>query len=91
MIVKEITYEDGMRVTEYKCKQDQHILLKEYENGAQVILSDCQHYIWESVGNGCYPFPMDPEICQGVDEIAQKSIKKVFEGLTVWFLVPSQS
>ena len=88
-IIKEkVTGEEGTQVI-YKCEEDGEVLWEELD-GIAIKGTDCPHYTWEPVGNGCYPFPMDKEICKGVEEITEKRIKKIDQGTTIWFLVPSR-
>lgn len=85
-IVKEIHKEEGE--IQYKCKMDDTILWREFDNGVEVKACSCDHYEWISVGNGCYPIELDENICAGVQEIRQKAVKKIDEGTTIWFLLP---
>jgi len=81
--------EDGTKVEVYKCGIDGEVLWRRYpHNYVEVIGNSCEHFRWEMVGNGCYPFPLDEEICRGTDELVEKSIKKIDEGTSIWFLVP---
>ncbi len=89
MIVKEIHKEEGE--IQYKCKMDGTILWRKFDNGVEVKACSCDHYEWIPVGNGCYPLPLDEEICRGIEEIAKSSIKKIEEGTSIWFLVPMRS
>ncbi len=84
----QVMREDGQTV--YRCSVDHTVLMREYENGAQVRGDSCPHFTWEPVGSGCYPDPQDLEICKGVSEIAQAAVLKVDQGSTIWFLVPGQ-
>gem|GEM_PF-4456537 len=52
---------------------------------------ECKHYRWEEVGNGCYPFPQNQEICKGVEEL-KKVARLIFRsGTTYYFLVPTSA
>jgi len=87
MVVREQVFdEEGTHVL-YRCEHDGTVLMREYSNGA-IVGNSCSHYHWEMVGNGCYPIKLNKEICAGVEEIVRESIKKIDEGLTIWFLVP---
>ena len=74
----------------YRCRKDGIILWEEIDNGIAIKGADCPHYTWEPVGNGCYPDVMDKGICEGVEEIAEKRVKKISSGTTIWFLIPNQ-
>jgi len=86
VIVKEYVDEE----IQYKCSEDGTVIWVEYDNGVQIHGSDCKHFKWEWAGNGCYPDQLDPEICSGIEDIVNESIKKIWEGTTVWFLVPKK-
>ena len=86
------TDEDGYRFEKYYCTKDRQVLWIRYlHNDVEVIVNDCEHYYWEPVGSGCYPDPLDEEICAGIDETVRQSIKKVYDGSTIYFLIPRQS
>ena len=85
-VVKE--KEGGKIITKYRCRKDGTILWEELSDGTPIRGTDCTHYEWTPVGNGCYPDELDPEICEGVKEIAEKRIKKISNGTTIWFLIP---
>jgi len=87
-IVRERVKEDDAWVTYYKCSKDSTILWEELDNGFCFKGSDCKHFEWTPVGNGCYPDQLDPVICEGTEEIVGQRIKKIDEGTTVWFLIP---
>jgi len=88
-IIKEkVTGEEGTQVI-YKCEEDGEVLWEELD-GIAIKGTDCPHYTWEPVGNGCYPDVMDKGICEGVEEIAEKRVKKISSGTTIWFLIPNQ-
>ena len=89
-IIKEKVDEEGTQLYMYRCKEDGEILWTRYENDVEIVGSSCKHYEWKPVGNGCYPFPMDKEICEGVEKIAKKRVKKISSGTTIWFLIPNQ-
>ena len=74
----------------FKCPYDGTVLWIEFNNGAQIRGDSCSHYVWEAIGNGCYPDELDPQICSGTHEIVEKSIMKLDQGMTIWFLVPMQ-
>jgi hypothetical protein len=87
-IIKEkVTGGEGTQVI-YKCEEDSEVLWEELQSGVVIRGRDCGHYEWTPVGNGCYPQSFDKEICEGVKDIKEKAIKKIDEGLTIWFLVP---
>jgi len=86
--IRERVKEEGKII--YRCRKDGVVLWEELNNGLLIRGTDCSHYRWEPVGNGCYPFPMDKEICEGVEEISKKRIKKISSGTTIWFLIPNQ-
>jgi len=89
-IIKEkVTDEEATQVI-YKCEEDGEVLWEELQSGVIIRGRDCEHYRWEPVGNGCYPFPMDKEICKGTEEVVEKRVKKIDEGTTIWFLIPTQ-
>jgi hypothetical protein len=89
-ILKEIDKKEGQII--FKCSQDGEVLWREYlQNNIEVRGNNCSHFEWIPVGNGCYPDPMDEEICRGTEEIVNNSIKKIEEGTSIWFLVPRQS
>ncbi len=87
-IIREVVKEEGKIL--YRCSKDGVVLCEELDSGFLVRGAECSHFRWEPVGNGCYPFPMDEEICKGVEEITEKRIKKIDQGTTIWFLVPNQ-
>ena len=74
----------------YRCRKDGTILWEELDNGIAIKGAECSHYEWISVGNGCYPDELDPQICEGTEEIAKKRVKKIDQGTTIWFLVPNR-
>ncbi len=77
---------------EYRCEYCGTLLWRRYlHNDEEVVVSDCRHYTWEIVGNGCYPDELDKEICEGTDEIVKKSIKKIEESTTTYFLIPTST
>jgi len=85
-------YEEEYKVREYYCTIDKKVLWKRYlHNDEEIVTGDCEHYQWEPVGSGCYPDPLDEQICAGVDETVQKSIKKIYDGTTIYFLIPRES
>ena len=86
----EITKEKADEEIIYKCEKDGEVLWIRYENDVEIVGNSCQHYEWTPVGNGCYPFPMDKEICEGTEEIAKRRVKKIDQGATIWFLTPRQ-
>ncbi|ALG97129.1 hypothetical protein AVT98_gp37 [Sulfolobales virus YNP1] len=84
--------EEGYRLKKYYCTIDGKTLWIRYlHNDVEVVIGDCDHFHWESVGNGCYPFPIDEEICAGVEDIVKESIKKIEDGTTIYFLIQTQS
>jgi len=89
-IIWEVVKEEGKIITQYRCRKDGTILWEELQNGESIKGTNCKHYHWEPVGNGCYPDVLDEEICKGVEEITEKRIKKIDQGTTIWFLVPNQ-
>jgi len=89
-IIWEVVKEEGKIITQYRCRKDGTILWEELQNGESIKGTNCKHYRWEPVGNGCYPDVLDEEICKGVEEITEKRIKKIDQGTTIWFLVPNQ-
>jgi hypothetical protein len=92
MIIEEkVINEEGRQITYYKCKEDNEVLWFRYDNGTEGLGGSCSHYEWEMIGNGCYPQQLDEEICKGTENIVRESIKKIDEGLTIWFLVPTHS
>ena len=86
--IKEKVDEEGTQLYIYRCKEDGVLLWEELNNGILIRGTDCPHYEWTPVGNGCYPQSLDEEICEGVNDIKEKAVKKKDEGLTIWFLVP---
>jgi len=88
-IIKEVTDEEATQVI-YKCEEDGEVLWEELQSGVTIRGRDCEHYRWEPVGNGCYPQPLDKEVCEGVEDVKEKAVKKIDQGLTIWFLVPNQ-
>ena len=60
-------------------------------NDIEIVVGECRHFRWESVGNGCYPDPVDMEICAGVDELIEQSWKRIEESTTTYFLVPTST
>ncbi len=93
MVEREIVKdEEGYRVMEYRCEYCGTLLWRRYlHNDQEVIVGDCRHYTWEIVGNGCYPHEIDPQICEGINEIVKKSIKKIEESTSTYFLIPKDS
>ena len=89
-IIWEVVKEEGKIITQYRCRKDGTILWEELQNGESIKGTNCKHYHWEPVGNGCYPFPLDEEICEGTEEIVEKRVKKIDQGTTIWFLVPNR-
>jgi len=89
-IEKEWVRDEEGWVTYYKCAGDGEILWEEYDNGVQIHGNNCEHFEWEWAGNGCYPDQLDPVICSGIEDIVNESIKKIWEGTTIWFLVPKK-
>jgi hypothetical protein len=88
----EYEYEEEFRIRKYYCTVDKNVLWKKYmHNDEEVIIGNCQHFEWESIGNGCYPDPIDEQICSGVEETVEKSIKKIYDGTTIYFLIPKDS
>ena len=87
-LIKEKVTDEGTYL--YRCEEDGTILWEELSDGTSIKGTDCSHYRWEPVGNGCYPFPMDKEICKGTEEVVEKRVKKIDEGTMYWFLVPTQ-
>ena len=91
-ITREIAYEEEFRVIEYKCSICNITLWKRYvHNDIEVVVGDCDHFKWESVGNGCYPVEIDKDICEGTRELAKQRIKKIEDGTTIYFLIPTHS
>ncbi len=66
-IIWEVVKEEGKIITQYRCRKDGTILWEELSDGTSIKGTDCSHYEWTPVGNGCYPFPMDEEICKGTE------------------------
>jgi hypothetical protein len=87
-IIKEKVTDEGTQL--YRCEEDGVVLWEELNNGVLIRGTDCPHYSWEPVGNGCYPFPMDEEVCKGTEKVVEKRIKKIDEGTTIWFLISTQ-
>ncbi len=84
----EYTYEDELKVREYYCTKDRKVLWKKYmNNDVEVVMGSCEHFEWEPVGSGCYPDPMDEEICAGIKDLTRKAIKKIDDGTTTYFLI----
>jgi len=86
--IRERVKEEGKII--YRCRKDGTILWEELDNSIAIKGAECSHYEWTPVGNGCYPFPMDKEICEGTEEIAKRRVKKIDQGATIWFLIPRQ-
>jgi len=89
-IIWEVVKEEGKIITQYRCRKDGTILWEELQNGESIKGTNCKHYRWEPVGNGCYPDQIDPQICEGTEEIVEKRVKKIDQGTTIWFLIPTQ-
>ena len=53
-------------------------------------INDCPHYHWVPIGNACYENPEISDICEGVEQLIANSIDEVYDGTTVWLLVPTQ-
>ena len=51
-------------------------------------ISDCEHYRWVPVGNACLNHPDDP-VCEGVEWLLNVAIDRVYDGATVWLLIPN--
>ena len=76
-------------VTEYRCDIDGKVLWYEYPNGVEKVGEGCTHLKWIAVGNGCYPEPLDQEICKGVDILRKYNVKIIQDGTTYYFLIPN--
>ena len=88
----EYTYEDEYKVREYYCTKDKKVLWKMYmHNNVEIVTGSCEHFEWEPVGSGCYPDPMDEEICAGIEDLIKESLKKIDDGTTIYFLVPKST
>ncbi len=86
-IIQEIINQDGVK-KQYRCAVDLSILWQELDNGVYLRGDDCEHFYWEPVGNGCYPFQLDSQICNGIDDILRRYVKKIWSGTSIWFLLP---
>jgi len=75
-------------VIEYHCDIDGTLLWVEYSNGAEEVKNSCPHWIWERVGNGCYPEVTNEEICRGTDIIVRNSVKMIRDRKNFYFLLP---
>jgi len=84
--------EEGYRFRRYYCTIDKKTLWIQYmHNDQEVIIGECEHYYWENIGNGCYPDEIDPQICEGTRETVEKSVKKIEESSSTYFLIPKDS
>ncbi len=84
--------EEGFRFRKYYCTVDKKVLWIRYlHNDAEIVTSECKHFKWIEVGNGCYPSPLDEEICDGIKDLIKESLKKIDEGTTIYFLIPTST
>jgi len=55
-------------------------------HGNLLSFDECEHITYEMVGNGCISHPDDP-ICEGVEELLQKALLVVQDGLSYYIFV----
>ena len=84
--------EEGYRFRKYYCTEDGKVLWVQYmHNDVEIVTGECKHFKWISVGNGCYPDPIDEQICAGIDDLVKESLKRIEESTTTYFLVPTST
>jgi hypothetical protein len=90
-IEKEIEYVEGGNYKRFKCTACNTVLGEIFEASISyqlLYVRDCPHFKWVAIGNGCYPEILDPSLCEGTKEIAEKAILVLRDGTTYYFLVP---
>jgi len=81
---------NGTEIYVLRCPSCNKILAIIYRAGSATMpdkLSNCDHFEWKRIGNGCYDDP-DQEYCKGARELIERAVKVYFENTNVYLLIP---
>ena len=83
-----VKYEGQYR--EYYCSKCGELLAEVHESGSGVAYTPCQHFTREIISIDCYYKEFEECNPEEIDELRENAILKVFNGSTVYLLIPKQ-